>query len=111
MQTTMTILQPDGTTVHVELDMAPRPSLHDIQAVLAPYFGRAYTEHVRILGEDGEYTDMFVDENGLITGLPRNEKATEHYRRNWLKQRPDTPPERLGFIVGTAVLFDRQVWF
>lgn len=88
-----------------------KPCWRPTSAVLAPYFGRAYTEHVRILGEDGKYTDMFVDENGLITGLPRNEKATEHYRRNWLKQHPDTPPERLSFIVGTAVLFDRQVWF
>ena len=111
MQTTMTILRPHEKPEVVVLDMAPRPSLRDIQAVLVPYFGRAYTERVKILGDNGKYTDMFIDENGMITGQPRNEEATEHYRRNWLKQHPGTPPERLGFIVGTAVIFDRQVWF
>lgn len=111
MQTTLTILRPGAEPETVVIDMAPRPTLHDIQAVLFPYFGRAYTERVAILGEDGKPTDMFVDENGHITGLPRNEKATEHYRRNWLKQHPNAAPESLHFIVGTAVVFDRRVWF
>lgn len=111
MKTTLTILFADGREETKEVDMAPRPTLHDIQAVLVPYFGRAYTERVNILGANGKYTDMFVDEDGLITNQPRNEKATEEYRRNWLKQHPQTEPERLGFIVGTAVIFDRRVWF
>lgn len=111
MKTTLLVIQPDGTETTVELDMAPKPTLHDIQAVLVPYFGRAYTECVTILGTDGKYTHMFVDEDGHLKGLPRNEKATEHYRRNWLTQHPNTDLEKLHFIVGTAVIFDRQVWF
>ena len=111
MQKDLTIIHADGTEEKVQLDMAPKPSLHDIQAVLVPYFDRAYTEHVNVLSEYGKYIDMFIDEDGMLKGLPRNEKATEIYRRNWLKQHPQTNPERLGFIVGTAVIFDRKVWY
>lgn len=111
MLTSLKILYPDGTEKVEETDLPPRPSLELIQKVLTPHFGRAYTEHVRILDEEGKYTDMFVDEDGLTKGLPRNEKATEQYRRNWLKQHPGTDPERLAFIVGPAVVFDRRVWF
>ena len=110
METKLKIIQPNGEETEVTLDMAPRPALHDIQAALAPYFGGAYTERVNVLEDDG-YTDMFVDEDGFAKGLERNEKATEIYRNNWLTQHPDTDPERLGFIVGTAVIFSRQVWF
>lgn len=110
METKLKIIQPNGEETEVTLDMAPRPALDDIQAALAPYFGRAYTERVNVLvGKN--YTDMFVDENGLLTNQPRNEKATEIYRNNWLTQHPETDPERLGFIVGTAVVFSRRVWF
>lgn len=111
MQTTLTILRPDAEPETVVIDMAPRPSFDEICKALQPYFGLAYTEHVSILGEDGKPADMFVDENGHITGLPRNEKATEHYRRGWLKQHPNAAPESLHFIVGTAVVFDRRVWY
>ena len=49
METKLKIIQPNGEETEVTLDMAPRPTLHDIQAVLAPYFGRAYTERVNVL--------------------------------------------------------------
>lgn len=111
MRTTLTILRPGAEPETVVVDLAPKPTLRDIQAALAPYFGLAYTERVAILSEDGKPTDMFVDEIGLMKGLPRNDKATEHYRRNWLSKHPNTPPEHLGFIVGTAVVFDRRIWF
>jgi len=45
-----------------------------------------YLEHVRVLDriENGRfiYTSMFVDEEGLLKGLPKNPKATELYQRN-----------------------------
>ena len=110
METKLKIIQPNGEETEVTLDMAQRPTLHDIQAVLAPYFGRAYTERVNVLmGKN--YTDMFVDEDGFAKGLERNEKATTIYRRNWLEQHPQVNPESMNHIVGTAVVFSRRVWF
>jgi len=59
--------------------------------------------------------DMFVDENGLMKQLPRNEVATTEYRRACLAGKtvvpPPSDPELLNFIVGPAVLFERRVWF
>lgn len=110
METKLKIIQPNGEETEMVIDMAPCPTLHDIQAVLAPYFGRAYTERVNVLEDDG-YTDMFVDEDGFAKGLPRNEKATAIYRRNWLEQHPQVHPESMNCIVGTAVVFSRRVWF
>jgi hypothetical protein len=54
---------------------------------------------------------MFVDEMGLPKNLPRNEKATEIYRNNWLTQHPGADPDSLPHIAGTAVIFSRRVWF
>lgn len=110
MKTTLTVLFADGREETKEVDMALRPTLHDIRNVLTPYFGTAYTEHVNVLTDDG-YTDMFVDEDGFAKALPRNEKATAVYRRNWLEQHPQVNPESMNHIVGTAVIFDRRVWF
>lgn len=110
MKTVLQIIPPTGEIQTVEVDMAPKPSLHDLEAVLNPYFGRAYTEHVNVLTNNG-YTDMFVDEDGFSKSLSRNERATEIYRRNWMESHPNTEPEKLNFIVGTAIVFDRRVWF
>lgn len=74
-------------------------------------------EHVRVFtsfepgGEPG-YTCMFVNENGHLVGLARNEVATQVYRNNVLVHEvPPPSPEDLPWIAGPAVLFKRRVWF
>lgn len=39
METKLKIIQPNGEESEVTIDMAPRPTLHDIQAVLARVHG------------------------------------------------------------------------
>lgn len=74
-------------------------------------------EHVRVwwafYGKGSPaYLDMFVNENGRLVYLPRNERATAIYRNNVLRhQKPAPPAEALPWICGTAVLFSRKVWF
>lgn len=62
-----------------ELDHAP--TLAEMQEIVG-----GYVEHVRVLDriEEGRfvYTSMFINECGLIDGLPRNPNATEAYQRN-----------------------------
>ena len=100
---TMTVYHTDGREEVVETDLPPRPNLHQLNKVMAPYFPNAYTEHVNVL-VGSRYTDMFVDENGHTKRLPRNEKATAIYRNNWLTQHPNTDP-------GPAVVFSDRVWY
>lgn len=106
----MTVYLPDGSERVVETDLPPRPNLHQLKEVMAPYFPNAYTEHVNVL-VGSCYTDMFVDEDGLTKNLPRNEKATAIYRNNWLTQHPNTNPESMACIVGPAVVFSDRVWY
>jgi len=77
-------------------------------------------ERVRVLadfegGVNYQPTDMIVDEDFREKRLPRNEYATTIYRRATMLGRTPvrTPsdPEMLPDILGTAVLFDRRVWF
>jgi hypothetical protein len=78
------VLNTDGT----ERELASVPSLKEMQAILG-----GWIEHVRVLdhieGTRGVYTSMFVNETGLIDGLPRNPKATEAYQRNVRMAFPD----------------------
>lgn len=110
MQTTMLILKVDGTELSVTIDMDKKPTLTEIWAALKPYLDGAAPEHINVKVDSG-YTDMFVDDDGLGKRLPRNEKATAIYRRNWLEKYPQTNPERMPYIAGPAVVFSRRVWF
>ena len=107
---TMTVYHTDGREEVVETDLPPRPSFNQTRKVLEPHFPNAYTERVKVL-HNGGYTDMFVDENGFAKNLPRNEKATQIYRNNWLTHHPNTNPESMACIVGPAVVFSDRVWY
>lgn len=107
---TMTVYHTDGREEVVETDLPPRPNLRQLREVMAPYFPNAYTERVNVLVDD-VYTDMFVDEDGMTKGLPRNEKATAIFRHHWRHQHPQTRPEALAFIVGPAVVFSQRIWY
>lgn len=95
---TMTDYHTDGHEEVVETALPPRPNLHQLKEVMAPYFPNAYT-------------DMFVDEDGFTKNLPRNEKATAIYRNNWLTHHPNTDPESMACIAGPAVVFSDRVWY
>lgn len=85
MQKKILILKADGTV----LPFTGRVTLKSLQAAVG-----GMVEHVRVLdrieGEDQRfiYTTMYVNEEGLLNGLPRNSKATEIYQRNIRAQYP-----------------------
>jgi hypothetical protein len=112
MQTTeYTIIRANGDEEVRSAELPEVPDYFQVKAVVQPLIGEHNDfEHVAVL-HDAKAADMFVDENGHMKGLPRNERATAIYRHNWLKQHPGTNPETLPWIVGTAVLFSRRVWF
>lgn len=111
METTYTIIRPDGTEEHHTVDLPQEPGFDALAKIIRPILGKGRDlERVNVLHED-RYTDMFVDDSGLLDDLPLNEKATAIYRNNVLKHEPGTAPESLPPIAGTAVLFSRRVWF
>lgn len=81
-----------------------------IRELITPLLDGGGLEHVTVL-HDGQRADMFVDDESVGKGLPRNEAATAIYRNNWLTQHPDAEPESLPAIYGPAVLFSQRVWF
>src|ERR1700733_9894802 len=109
MKTVYHVYRVSATPETHEVEWPNAPSFKTIDALIRPLLDDNYLEHVSVL-HNGKRVDMFVDEEGRVKGLPRNEAATAIYRNNWLTQHPGTDPESLAFIVGTAVLFDRIVW-
>lgn len=110
----------DGSTTSGEVDWPHEPGYERIRALVAPILERGALEHVSVWadfsgGEKYQALDMFVDDCGLIKHLPRNEAATVIYRRaNLLGKsvaRPVEDAETLSAIYGTAILFNRRVWF
>lgn len=107
--TQFTVIGTDGTEQTLAVPLPEYPTYLQLEAVIAPILGeRNYFERVAVL-HDNQRTDMFVDENGAIKGLPSNERATAIYRHNALVRYPHTDPESLPAIYGTAVLFSRPV--
>jgi hypothetical protein len=116
METKIRIIRPDGEEEVRDIDMPRDPGYVALRELLAPLLDRGPLERVVVLadfegGNDFAPTDMFVDENGHLKSLPRNEKATSIYRCASLQRSPDMDPESIPFIVGPAVLFNRRVWF
>lgn len=117
--TKVKVIQVDGTETLAEFELDDEPSYAALMAVVQPRLDGHWSEHVNVWDDfgDGEmrHLDMFVDETGLIKGLPRNDKATIIYRRANLcgmsAVLPVSNPELLNVIVGPAVLFNRRVWF
>lgn len=110
MNTKYTVIRPDGTEQTHQIRLPAAPTLQTLRSLIVPHLNGGDLEQVGVL-HNGKGTDMFVDEEGLLKRLPRNDKATAIYRAHYLKQNPGVEPEQLGFIAGTAVIFDRRVWF
>ncbi|MCO7058264.1 hypothetical protein [Pseudomonas juntendi] len=104
------LINVDGTEERRSAELPADPGYRALADLVDPILGVLAWEQVTVLF-NGELCDMFVDEVGAITGLPRNERATAIYRANALAQHPGTDPESLPAIYGRVVLFTRRVWF
>jgi hypothetical protein len=109
MQTSYKVMKVDGSEEAGAVDWPREPGYAAISKLVNPLLG-AELEHVSVL-HDGKPSDMFVDGDGQIKGLPRNEAATAIYRAYAMKRDPDRDPEDIPWIAGTAVIFDRRIWY
>ena len=110
MRTGYQVLKPDGTIVESETDWPHAPGYVGIKSLVEPLLDGGTLERVSVL-HNGRATDMFVDGDGVSKGLGVNIEATKIYRANWLTRYPETDPNTLSAIYGTAVLFARRIWF
>lgn len=113
--TKLRIINPDGAEHVVEHELVERPGYKQLALIIDPLVD-GNLEHVSVLadfagGDKFTHLDMFVNDVGVLDGLPRNEAATTIYRRNWMLAHPKDNPDDLPHIAGTAVLLDRRVWF
>lgn len=116
MKTRLLIMLPDGTSEIRDVELPRQPGYCRLNELLTPLLDGADLEHVSVLADfDGGTnfvrSDMFVNEIGVLEGLPLNSAATEIYRRAAMLRAPSREPETLPSICGPAILFDRQVWF
>jgi len=108
--TIMTIIFANGGTSEHPIDLPQDPGYDRLKALVDPHLDGGRLERVAVL-HDGHACDMFVDDESIAKGLPKNRKATAIYRNNWLTQHPEDDPDDLPAIYGPAVLFSRRVWF
>lgn len=120
LKTRLRIMRPGQDDEIREIELARDPGYHALRAIIAPILEKGALKHVSVLADfDGgtkyKPLDMFVDDCGLLKNLPRNKVATVIYRRANQMGQTHIPkvenPDMLNYIVGTAVLFDRRVWF
>ncbi len=76
------IIYPDGRYMALHYNKAP--SLH----YLATWIGCEYVEIVRVFYK-GEYEQLIVDEEGIITHQPLNQEATLLYHENVRIHQPE----------------------
>jgi hypothetical protein len=84
VRTVLTILRPGREPERQVIGMSKEPGLDELKGVVCALIDDARMEHVAVL-HDGTRADMFVDEDGAVKGLPRNEAATKIYRQNRLE--------------------------
>lgn len=112
MKTTMTIMFANGgTSEHPLPDFPQTPDYDRLKALIEPHLNGDSLERVSVLHPDYGPSDMFVGEMSAINGQPLNPKATLIYRNNWLRGHAHQAPDSFPAIYGTAVQFNRRVWF
>lgn len=132
MLTKWKLIRPDGVISEFQQDMPKDPGYDLLRSIISPLIERGPLEQVSVWADyeheglkqsktgpqfDWNFRalDMFVNENGRLQKLKRNEVATTIYRRYIMEERgvhpPPSDPEELDFVVGPAVLFNRRVWF
>lgn len=101
MHTTCLILHPNRAPLSINLDWPEEPSYEQIKPFTDEHIEN-YFERVKIARGDS-YTDMLVDEEGLLKNLPINKIASLFY---W---GPIGGPKSA--IFGPALIFTRPVIF
>lgn len=121
--TAYTIMRPDGSSERGSIEWPLELGYDRIRSLIEPIVEGPLKHvtvldpakvHCEIVDPQTDRRDMFVDELGHVRASgpkPRNEAATAIYRANWMRAHPGQDPETLPFIAGTAVLFDRIIWF
>jgi hypothetical protein len=111
MRTMMTIYHPNGDAdvTQVTLEEVDGSVYASAKKLIQPHLGDGRIEHVTVL-HAGRRHDMFVDEDFQSKDLPLNVAATAIYRNATLAREPDTDPETLPVIQGTAILFSDIIW-
>lgn len=89
------------------IDLPKRPHYMELTKIVEPELDGEWMEHVTVY-HNNMYTDMFVDEAGALKDLPTNSRASKIYNENLLSH---TGISGNGIIYGTAVLFERRVWY
>lgn len=102
MKTIYHVIPPEGEATRHEVDLERAPDYERIKEIVDEHLGGVWFEHVAVLWA-GQRTDMFVDETGLLKGLPLNPRASSIYGA---ATRNDE-----AIIVGTAILFERRIWY
>jgi hypothetical protein len=119
MLTKWKLIRVDGTIEEFQRSFNNIPKYNTLREIVEPLTGEPM-EHVSVWANydfktECQQLDMFVNENGSLNRLSRNETATTIYRRATMEGKTTGPipknPEELNFIVGPAVLFSRRVWF
>lgn len=90
--------------------MPEKPGYLELARLIRPILDGKHMEHVTVLHQ-GRRADMFIDEGSAVDDLPRNEAATAIYRTIGMADHPSWDADEFPAIYGTAVLFDRRVWW
>lgn len=116
MKTRILIMRPGEAAELRDVEVPDDGAYEALKAIVEPITGHPL-EHVTVWadftgGNAFKRADMFVNELGHLQEppLPRNDAATEIYRRNALMNHGEAMPERLPVIVGPAILFEHIVW-
>jgi hypothetical protein len=103
------VIYANGKVEKGDFDLDPDPKKVHVAAalIMRAVIGRDnHPERVTVYWE-GSYREMYVDEVGGLTGLPRNQKATDIYRNNVMQHEPGKhQPNDLPWVHGDVVLFD-----
>jgi len=111
-----------------EYKLEKEPGFEEIRKIFEEFIPDCDMEHVSVLFDPGyieakdhvykgKPTDMFVDEIGVLKGLPANFQATQIYMANTIRKYGPAYVTKLlqagaaPLIHGPAIVFDRQVWF
>lgn len=103
----ITVFLPGRMEETFERDIPVEPEYDVLREICDRAFD-GFIEHVTVWYKNN-YTDMFVDEEGRIKGLPRNEKATVIYHENVKVHCGVTDTSGMDYIAGGAVLFHEPI--
>ena len=112
MKTEFLIYRPGVMLPEIQtLDIPEEPTYEEIRRIMCWWLGdiTAEVERVNVLFRNARH-DMFVDERGMLKGLPVNDAATLIYHEASRAARGRTGPN-MNQIHGVAIISLRRIWF